>query len=225
MGKATSVFDEHASHYNGPRRQLIPPFDSFYGTAIDAVTLAGPDPRRILDLGAGTGMLSQMVLAAYPKVNATLFDFAPQMLDKAKETLDPNRVEVRVGDMYKEIPEGPWDAIVSALAIHHLTDEGKQFVYRQACEQLKPGGVFVNAEHVYGPTEEMDVEYRRWHKAKAYELGISDEDWAAAEERMTHDHLSPLSDQLRFLEEAGFTDVDCLMKDHGFTVLFGRRPA
>ena len=225
MAKATSVFDEHASHYNGPRRQLIPPFESFYGTAIEAVALSGPDPRRILDLGAGTGMLSAMVLEAYPEASVTLFDFAPLMLEKARESLDAARTETVVGDMYKEIPAGPWDAIVSALAIHHMTDEGKQFVYSSACEQLKPGGIFVNAEHVYGPTEAMDREYRRWHKEKAHEAGITDEDWAAAVERMTHDHLSPLADQLRFLDDAGFTDVDCLMKDHGFAVLFGRRPA
>ncbi|MGB0121359.1 MAG: class I SAM-dependent methyltransferase [Solirubrobacterales bacterium] len=224
MGKATTVFDEHASHYNGPRRQLIPPFESFYGTAIGAIDLAGPDPRRILDLGAGTGMLSGFVLEAYPEASVTLFDFAPQMLDQAKESLDSSRVEVRVGDMYREIPGGPWDAIVSALAIHHMTDEGKQFVYGKACEQLVPGGVFINAEHVYGPTETMDAEYRRWHEEEAHEAGITDTDWAAAVERMTHDHLSPLADQLQFLERAGFTDVDCLFKDHGFAVIFGRRP-
>jgi len=224
MAKATTVFDEHASHYNGPRRQLIPPFESFYGTAIEAIGLAGPDPRRILDLGAGTGMLSRFVLEAYPEATVKLFDFAPQMLLQAKESMDSSRVEFQVGDMYKEIPEGPWDAIVSALAIHHMTDEGKQLVYKAACEQLAPGGVFINAEHVYGPTEMMDDEYRRWHKERAHGAGITNEDWAAAEERMTHDHLSPLSDQLRFLADAGLTDVDCLFKDHGFAVLFGRRP-
>jgi len=223
MAEPTTVFDEHASHYNGPRRQLIPPFESFYGTAIGAIGLAGTDPRRILDLGAGTGMLSAMVLDAYSEASVTLFDFAPSMLEKAAASLDDSRAETVVGDMYKAIPEGPWDAIVSALAIHHLTDEGKGFVYRSACEQLKPGGVFVNAEHVYGPTEEMDAEYRRWHRDKAHEAGITDEDWAAAVERMTHDHLIPLSDQLRLLSEAGFTDVDCLFKDHGFAVLFARK--
>ncbi|MGA7395994.1 MAG: class I SAM-dependent methyltransferase [Solirubrobacterales bacterium] len=224
MGKATTVFNEHASHYNGPRRQLIPPFESFYGTAIEAIDLAGPNPRRILDLGAGTGMLSGFVLEAYPESSVTLFDFAPQMLDQARDSLDSSRVDVQVGDMYREIPEGPWDAIVSALAIHHMTDEGKQSVYEMACGQLVSGGVFINAEHVYGPTEKMDAEYRRWHKEKAHEAGITDTDWAAAVERMTHDHLSPLADQLRFLEGAGFTDVDCLFKDHGFAVIFGRRP-
>ena len=222
MAKATSVFNAHAAHYDEARRGLIVPFDLFYGTALEAIELAGPEPKRVLDLGAGTGMLSAFVLDAYPSAELTLFDAAPLMLDKAKESLG-DRVEVVVGDMYTEIPEGPWDAVVSALAIHHMTDEGKQFVYAAAREQLRPGGVFVNAEHVLGPTPAMDAEYRRWHELNARRLGIDDLGWERAEERMTHDHLSPLSDQLGWLEEAGFEDVDCLFKQYGFAVLCGRR--
>lgn len=225
MAKATSVFNVHAAHYDEARRRLIPPFEVFYGTAIEAIELAGHEPKCILDLGAGTGMLSAFALDAYPTAEVTLFDAAPLMLEKARESLGDDRVTIVEGDMYTEIPEGPWDAIASALAIHHMTDEGKRFVYRAACEALRPGGVFINAEHIYGPTETMDVEYRRWHEMRARQAGTDDAEWDAAVERMGHDHLSPLAPQLGWFSEAGFTDVDCLFKDHGFAVMFGRKPA
>ncbi|HTU15439.1 MAG TPA: methyltransferase domain-containing protein [Solirubrobacterales bacterium] len=223
MAKATSVFNAHAARYDEARRRLIPPFDLFYGTAIEAIELAGPEPGRVLDLGAGTGMFSAFVLDAYPSAHLTLFDAAPLMLERAKDSLDDERVEIVVGDMYREIPEGPWDAVISALAIHHMTDEGKRFVFGAAHDSLRPGGVFINAEHIFGPTETMDAEYRRWHEMSARQAGTDDDEWNRAVERMGHDHLSPLEDQLAWLREAGFEDVDCLFKQYGFAVMFGRR--
>ena len=63
---AVTTFARHAAGYDDPRRRLIPPFDAFYGTAVDALGLAAHRPSRVLDLGAGTGLLSEAVLAAHP---------------------------------------------------------------------------------------------------------------------------------------------------------------
>jgi tRNA (cmo5U34)-methyltransferase len=224
MPEAISKFNQHAATYDAARRRIIPPFDGFYGAAVEAVALAGGSPGRVLDLGAGTGMLSNLVLGAYPEAEVTLFDAAALMLDKARESLGTDRVDFIQGDLYAELPSGPWDAVVSALAIHHLTDEGKQHVYREILRVLRPGGIFVNSEHVLGPTPFLDDEYRRWHESEARKAGIDDREWAAAEDRMTADHLSPLPDQLAWLSQAGFEDVDCLFKDRGYAVIFARKP-
>jgi tRNA (cmo5U34)-methyltransferase len=98
-------------------------------------------------------------------------------------------------------------------------------VFAETFRILRPGGVFVNAEHILGPTPAVDAEYCRWHEATARAAGVDDDEWAAAEHRMTADHLSPLSDQFEWLSQAGFEDVDCLFKDRGFAVIFARRPA
>jgi len=225
MAKATSVFDKQAATYRGPREKLIPQLERFYGTVPEAVGLAAGegDSLRILDLGAGTGMLSMVVADAFPAASFTLFDFSPRMLDQASEILGDRAVTV-VGDMYEGIPSGPWDAVVSALAIHHMTDQGKQAVYEAVFRELRPGGIFVNAEHVLAETPEMHDYFAEWHRLQAYEKGLTDAEWADTVERMSHDHLSPLSEQLGWLREIGFTDVECLLKDHGFAVFFGRRP-
>lgn len=224
MTGAASIFNAHADRYDEARRRLIPPYDVFYGTAVEAIALAGPDPRRVIDLGAGTGMLSMYVLDAYPEARVTLFDGAPLMLEKARKTLGDS-VEYVEGDLYEDLPKGPWDAVVTALAIHHMTDDGKRHVFSEAFESLRPGGVFVNAEHVLGPTKPLDDEHRRWHERQARAAGTDDDEWARAEERMAEDYLSPLADQLEWLSETGFTDVDCLFKQHGFAVMTARKPA
>lgn len=206
--------------------------DRFYSMVPEAVGLGGAatesapgagSPLRILDLGAGTGMLSAVVAGQFPDARLTLFDFSPGMLGQARELLG-ERAETLVGDMYEGIPAGPWDAVISALAIHHMTDAGKRSVYEAAFRQLEPGGVFVNAEHVLGETESLQDHYAKWHRDQAYEKGLTDEEWRDTIERMSHDHLTPLSVQLDWLGEIGFADVDCLFKDHGFAVFCGRKP-
>ena len=229
MARATSVFEKQAATYRGPREKLIPQMERFYGMVPEAIGLAEPEtgregqPLRILDLGAGTGMLSAVVAEAWPDAAFTLFDFSPRMLEQAKESLG-EAVRVLTGDMYEGIPAGPFDAVISALAIHHLTDEGKRSVYEAVFGELRPGGIFVNAAHVLGETPALQQHYAKWHRRQAFEKGLTESEWADTVERMSHDHLTPLSTQLGWLEEIGFTDVDCLFKDHGFAVLFGRRP-
>ncbi len=67
------LFDAVAGDYDRERRQLIPCFDDFYGMALSLVESDHPSPR-ILDLGAGTGLFSGMVLHKHPHARLTLMD-------------------------------------------------------------------------------------------------------------------------------------------------------
>jgi tRNA (cmo5U34)-methyltransferase len=220
---AAQTFDAQAATYDAPRRRLIPPFAGFYGAAVDALALAGPDVRRVLDLGAGTGLLAGFVHAAYPGARLTLVDGAAAMLDRARERVGDAAADLIVADLAEPLPAGPWDAVVSALAIHHLDDPGKRALFARVHDALRPGGVFVNAEQVAGPTPRLTEAYAAWHEAGARAAGSDAAEWAAAVERMAHDRCSDVESQLRWLREAGFPDVDCLFKDRRFAVLVGRR--
>jgi tRNA (cmo5U34)-methyltransferase len=217
---ATAVFEEHAREYDALRRRLVPGFDRFYGAALRELG----EVSRVLDLGAGTGLLAAMVIAANPDAEVTLLDGSAGMLAEARERLG-DRAAYVVADLGDELPEGPWDAVVSALAIHHLPDAGKQELFARVRAALAPGGVFVNAEQVLGPTPALDAEYLRRHRDEALALGASEAEWDAALERMSHDLCSTVPDGLRWLEAAGFEDVDCPWREGRFAVLAGRRPA
>jgi tRNA (cmo5U34)-methyltransferase len=221
--RTTDAFDAHADRYDSLRRRLIPPYDAFYGTAVSALGLIPRPggPRRILDLGAGTGLLARHVLDAYPDAELTLLDGAPAMLDQARDALGDRHSYV-VGDLSDPLPGDGYCAVVSALAIHHLDDAGKQALFARVHDALAPGGLFVNAEQVTGPSPLFDDLYARWHEQQSRALGASDEDWAGAEERMAHDRCSDVESQLTWLRAAGFGDADCLFKDHRFAVLVAR---
>src|SRR5204862_2972276 len=120
------------------------------------------------------------------------------------------------------LPDGPWDAIVSALAIHHLADGDKVRLFARVRQALAPRGVFVNAEQVAGATPALEAHNLRRHELAARALGTGDAEWAAAVERMRHDRKVTVEWHLERLREAGFDDADCLFKDHSFAVLAAR---
>ncbi|MGZ4278415.1 MAG: class I SAM-dependent methyltransferase [Solirubrobacteraceae bacterium] len=221
---ARAAFEAHAEGYDAERRRLLPCFDAFYAAAVEAVGLSGRPPGRVLDLGAGTGLLAGFVAQAFPAARLTLLDGAGAMLAQARERLG-ERASYVVGDLADPLPEGPWDAIVSALAIHHLDDPGKRDLFARVRAALAPGGVFVNAEQVAGETPWLDAVHVERHERAARALGTTEAEWAAAAGRMSHDVCATVEDQLVWLRDAGFADAGCFWRDGRFAVLVARAPA
>jgi tRNA (cmo5U34)-methyltransferase len=224
-GAATAAFSAHAPQYTALRRRLVPGYDQFYGAVIDVLKLNQRPPRRVLDLGAGTGLLSADVLAAFPDVSLELLDGSEPMLAEAAERLGPAVVAVHVADMSGELPDGPFDAIISALAIHHLPDADKRRLFSRAHAALVPGGVFVNAEQVAGPTEALTAIYTATWERDCRALGATDEELDGARDRMRHDRCADVESQLAWMRQAGFAAADCVYKSWRQAVLVGIKEA
>ncbi len=215
MSPAASAlaFSAHAAEYTALRRRLVVAYDRFYGSALDALSIPGVRPvARVLDLGAGTGLLSARVAEVFSDARFDLLDGSAEMLAEARERLGSRVADVYVADMAAELPAGPYDAVISALAIHHLDDADKRALFGRVFAVLAPGGVFVNAEQVRGPTPELAEIYRvRW-ESDARAQGASDGEIAAAKARREHDRCADVESQLAWLRAAGFPTVDCTYK-------------
>jgi tRNA (cmo5U34)-methyltransferase len=214
------IFRAHAGEYDGLRRRLVPSFDPLYQAAVRLLE----DPRRVLDLGAGTGLLSRFVIDAHPEARIVLVDGAREMLALAGGALGESVESIHVQDLTDPLPEGPFDAVVSAFAIHHLHDPAKADLYARILGVLERGAIFVNAEQVAGPTPALDALYLRWHEEDSRALGTTSEEWAQARHRMRLDRSAPVETQLEWLRRAGFANVDCPWRTGRFAVLSGRRP-
>jgi tRNA (cmo5U34)-methyltransferase len=223
---SSRLFKRDASHYDALRRALIPCFDGFYGTALDLIDDWHPGGSvQVLDLGAGTGLLSGIILGRFRNVRIRLVDASQAMLDQARQRfLERQDVEFCLGDMAAVELGGPWDLAVSALAIHHLDDDAKSGLFARVREALKPGGLFVNAEQVLGPTPAIEAMYARRHLQEIRAAGVPDYEINKAVERMAHDRCATVHDQLKWLRQAGLTEVDCSFKAWRFAVLSGKRP-
>lgn len=218
-----TAFDKAALTYDAGRRKLIPCFDDFYAAVAELADEALAEAPLVLDLGAGTGLVSAAVLAARPRATLVLADLSEAMLAVARERFAGGDVSFKVMDHLELDGEGQWDAIVSGLSIHHLDDDGKRQVYARAARALKPGGLFVNADQVAGDSDEMERRYwSHWHRA-VRASGLEEAEIAAAIERQKLDRRTPLAPQLDWLRQAGLAEVECRYKAVSFAVMTGRK--
>lgn len=216
-------FSRAARDYDAPRRQLIPCFDSLYGMALSLLPFGRDGAPRIVDLGAGTGLLSALIRSRLPRAQLQLIDIAEGMLDQARARFAGDAgVTITVADLATSaLPKA--DAYVSALAIHHLQDAAKQALFRRIHAALEPGGVFVNIDQAAGRSAATDrAQHAAWLSA-ARLAGVDEAQLHQALGRMTHDRNAPLADQLDWMEAAGFAEVDLWFKQWFFCVYAGRR--
>ncbi|HEX5224373.1 MAG TPA: class I SAM-dependent methyltransferase, partial [Solirubrobacteraceae bacterium] len=174
-------------------------------------------------LGAGTGLMGEAVLARYPDAHVTMLDGAAEMLAVAERRLAERSISTVVADLRGGLPAGPFDAVVSALAIHHLEHDAQRRLLARIVECLRPGGVFVNAEHMTGPARGSDAVYRRLWRQACERAGASEAEIVAAEDRMVMDRSTDVATALGWMAEAGLQDCDCFFKHLHFAVLAGWR--
>ena len=221
------VFDSSAEGYDLDRRRLIPCYEDFYSIPLDIIPFHQERELRVLDLGAGTGLLSAGLAARYPRAQLVLVDLSPAMLQMAEKRFsgsDAGRVTFRLMDYAKQPLKGTFDLIISALSVHHLTDNEKQTLFNNAFKILEPGGLFINADQVLGENAVAEKIYKRSWLKQVRTLGISEKSLAAAQERMKEDRMSPLSSQLTWLLQAGFADVTVWYQYFSFAVYSATKP-
>ncbi|MBU0967196.1 MAG: class I SAM-dependent methyltransferase [Proteobacteria bacterium] len=221
-----AVFDLYASQYDGSRRKLIPCFADFYRTAREIIPFAPEERLTILDLGAGTGLLTSMVAADFANARFSLMDISANMLAEAEKRLSGygNEFSYVVAD-YSRIPSlgEQFDLIMSSLSIHHLDQRQKQELFGKVFAHLAPGGVFVNADQALGETAEIEKIYRQKWLEQVKGNGVTDAELQGALTRMKEDRMSTLSWQLASLQDAGFHDVNCWYQHYSFAVYSGSR--
>jgi SAM-dependent methyltransferase len=109
-----------------------------------AVGLAGIEPgQAVVDVGCGTGNLSFAVLAAQPNARVTGLDPDRDALRRAARKARRRRVALTLVQGYADrIPaaDASLDHVVSSLALHHVDDDGRIAIARDALRALRPGG-------------------------------------------------------------------------------------
>jgi tRNA (cmo5U34)-methyltransferase len=175
-----------------------------YATLQDTVAAAtdGLEVRALLDLGSGTGETLRRVLDRHPEASAIGVDENDGMLDAARQRLDDRAVELRIADLLDPLPAGPFDLVVSALAVHHLDGPGKAELFRRIAAVLRPGGRFVLGDLVIPEGDARAV------------APLTDD----------HDKPSTVGQQVQWLADAGLVAQVCWQGDD-LAIFVADRPA
>lgn len=217
------TFNSVAEKYDRQREKLIPFMDMYYGTAVELVNLKSEN-GKILDLGAGTGLLTRFVLEKYPKANFTLVDIAEDMLKVARKRFENySNVKFKIEDYRKGINDEKYDFIISAMSIHHLDTNEKRELYRNIYNALEDEGIFINADQVLGEDEDSEEIVKGYQLNHIENCNLSREDKDATYERLKFDKMDTMSIQMQMLREAGFSSVDIYYKFYNYIVFRAKK--
>lgn len=191
-------FDEWAPSYDAQIRGMVPHYEEIHETLLALLALR--PPRRMLDLGAGTGYTLRRVVEAFPELRATGLDVSGEMLERARQRLDhlAHRVELRQADIAAPEIDGSFDAIISILAVHHLFADEKRHLFSRIWEHIEPGGIFLLADYFRPAMDRLSELYDLPSEPDPHEV--------------EHDHPDTAAEHLSWLTAAGFAAVDIVWK-------------
>jgi tRNA (cmo5U34)-methyltransferase len=216
------AFDASVDYYDDWMRKALPSYTGIFAAALEQIPLEKDAPIRVLDLGAGTGLFSWHILEEYPAAIFTLCDLAPKMLEIARQRFAPypGQFTYLLEDYRQISADQKFDLVISSLSIHHLSDEDKRALFARIYSLLNNNGLFINIDQVWGPTEYWQAHYWDQWLVKVRRNGASDNQIeASVQRRKEYDREASLADQLQWLGQAGFSQVDCVYK-HAFIGVF-----
>ena len=128
---------------------------------------------------------------------------------------------LRRGDFGSDDFGSGYDLVVSGLSIHHLDQEGKRNLFARVFRSMNPGGVLIIRDIVLGNTpEETETYHRRWREYMTSQ-GEDGDFWFRKYIEM--DSPDSVEDQLSWLREAGFKEVECYWQHINFVIFGGRK--
>ena len=213
-------FNLVAEEYDANRKKFIPCFDDYYESTTRFIAAGIREPKRILDLGAGTGLLSYYWYRHFPKAEYVLVDVSEEMLKIARKRFGGiATVDFQVADYADALPEGDFDVIVSALSVHHLEDDGKQNLFARIYDRLPDGGLFVNYDQFCAGQPELDGWFDSYWESQLMRSGLSAHDIALWKERRKLDRECSVEQEAAMLRECRFKAVKCVYSCQKFSVI------
>jgi tRNA (cmo5U34)-methyltransferase len=202
-----------------------------------------PEPITLVELCCGEGLLAEALLQRFPSAHYMGFDGSPIMLEKARQRL--REFGTQFQPEYFNLAAKEWrnsaiqaNAILSSLAIHHLTGIEKQTLYADLYHMLIPGGILGIADLILPASAQgASIAAQAWDSAvrhRSLELDNNLNAFMAFEEQHWNsfryydpddiDHPSGLFEQLHWLEAAGFQKVDVYWLSAGHAIFGAERP-
>ena len=223
-------FDLMADQYDELFVTHMHAYDLTHEMILTMLPFPHQSPIRVLELGTGTGNLTQKFLDRFPQSTAVGYDLSVEMLARARAKLATagGRLQLHQGDIGQLTFPGPFDAVISAIAVHHVPPPDKPHLFHRLYAALRPGGVLVLGDAFQAATPALGERYRQLSAESLERQGIVETPVYAAyrsrDRQPSGGSSTDLQQYLLWMEEAGFHNVDCVWKYLARAVVYGERP-
>ncbi|MEW6381196.1 MAG: class I SAM-dependent methyltransferase [bacterium] len=228
MEKIKQHFEAEAREFDQIVQKLIPYYFQMVESLVAAIPFARLEPIDVIDLGCGTATVGKAIKDAHPCARITCIDLAHNMIEMARMKLADYADDIcfQVGNFCDYEFDRTYDVAVSSLALHHLeTNEDKKAFYGNIYENLRPGGVFYNADIVLGSSDYLqDMYLRKWKAFMNREASEEEIEKKWIPKYYEEDRPATLIEQIAWLREIGFSSVDVVWKYFNFAVYGGQKP-
>ena len=218
-------FGDRVAAYDDFIPRVVPHYHAVNRLLVDLVPLDREACLSALDIGAGTGALSALLLERFVNLTLLAVDMSAAMLERCAARLAPfgARAVLRHG-AFPEVDIGAGhDLVVSSLALHHLSHADKRRGFAAILAALRPGGAFLLRDVVAAATPALESRYRALWRESVAAHGYDDLSWF--DEHLDEDNPAPVPDLLAWLAEAGFENVACHWQHLNVALLGGDKPA
>lgn len=223
--QVAEFFGERAESYEDFIPRVVPYYHECNQLMLDLVPHPVDARLRMLDVGAGTGVLSALFLERFPEATLLAVDLSEAMLANCAEKLGPagRRAELRQG-AFPEVDIGAgYDLIVSSLTLHHLSHADKRTGYRKLFDAHSPGGMLLIRDVVSAPTPALDQRYASLWRDVVQSYGYDDMSWF--DDHLASDNPASVEDQTAWLRDIGFAEVACHWRHLNCALFGGMKPS
>ena len=218
-------FNKEADAFDEQVQKNIPCYNEMLTALINAIPDNNKNPK-ILDLGCGTGNITQKALTRFPDAEVTCLDLSENMIEIAKDKLTKKKkIEYIVGDFTQMQIETKYDVILSSLALHHIpNDEEKEAMYKDIYEALEKDGVFYNADVIKANSNYNEELNNKIAIREMKGNGVTDEEITEHKgKRDANDIPTTLINHIKMLENVGFVEIDVIWKHYSNAVYGGTK--
>lgn len=213
-------FNLIAKEYDSKREKFIPCYEDFYENTTNFIASNIKCPHSILDLGAGTGLLTSFWYKYFPSSIYTLVDIADDMLKIAKKRFAGiNNIVFNTLNYAEALPTDDFDIVISALSIHHLCDNEKVKLFNTLFTRLPHGGIFVNYDQFCANDYKINSWFNHYWVEHLYNSGLNENDLLLWEERKKLDKEISVEKEIELLKNSKFSHSECIFSSQKFSVI------
>jgi phospholipid N-methyltransferase len=237
--------EDNSAHFLELGDLFVPGRAEQLTTLVDLLPAQPSEIFTVVELGAGAGKLARAVLEKFPGCHYLALDGSELMREHLTRQLASfrDRLEILPFELaeqaWRQTLPSPLRCVLSSLCVHHLDSSQKRQLFVDIAQRLETGGALLLADVVEPPNQRVAQLFARQYDEMVREQSLAQRGDLSGYEQFCEmkwnyfaydyaspdpdpiDHPSPLSEQVSWLGEAGFSMASCFWMRAGHAIYGG----